>query len=332
VRGQNRISFFFFGMLAAAALAASLPANFASAQDVTGAANAFSRAQKAELSGDHATAAELFELADSLVPSPEALRSALRSRRNAGQLGTAALHAEALMARYPDDERSQELVNATLELAAKRLMRFEIDCQPSVCAILIDGTAATVEANNHHVLYVEAGKHQVIAVFDDVRSEPQFAEGEPGMRGSLAFSKPPAPAAVTKTVPSPYGAETGVNKSSADSGTANHEGGLPRWAFLAGVAVTVGLGVATVWSGLDVLRLHEKYKKDKTKAGFDEGRDRELRTNILIGATAAAGVTTAVLAIFTRWKDSGSGNVQGKVQASVGVVRDGGLLSVSGNF
>src|SRR5690348_3074599 len=67
------------------------------AQDVSAAANAFSRAQKAELGGDHEAAAELYELADSLAPAPEALRSALKARKSAGQLGAAAVLAEALL-------------------------------------------------------------------------------------------------------------------------------------------------------------------------------------------------------------------------------------------
>lgn len=332
MRGLNRNSFFFFGTLAVTALATFLPTNLASAQDVVGAANAFSRAQKAELSGDHDTAAELFELADSLVPSPEALRSALRSRKNAGQLATAALHAEALTDRYPDDVRSKDLVRATLELASKSLMRFEIDCQPRACAVLIDGAAATVEAKNRHVLYIDPGKHDVMAGFGEVRSQPQVAQGEPGERGSLTFSYAPAPAAETEiAIGSPHSAEIGGGNLSADSGTANHEG-LPPWVFFAGVAVTAGLGGVTVWSGLDVLRLHDEYEKNRTETGYQEGRNKELRTNILIGVTAAAGVATAVVAIFTRWKDSGNSRVQGKVQAAVGVVPNGGLLSVSGNF
>jgi hypothetical protein len=36
---------------------------------------------------------------------------------------------------------------------------------------------------------------------------------------------------------------------------------------------------------------------------YQDGRDRQLRTNILIGATAAVGVATAVVgAFFTNWK------------------------------
>src|ERR1700748_2721708 len=87
--------------LAAAALAFGLStitvSGTARADDVSGAANAFSRAQKAELSGDFASAAELYELADGLAPAPEALRSALRSRKSAGELDLAAVHAEELL-------------------------------------------------------------------------------------------------------------------------------------------------------------------------------------------------------------------------------------------
>ena len=111
--------------------------NPALADDVIGAAKAFSRAQKAELTGNFAMAAEFFELADSLSPSPEALRSAVRSRKAAGQLSTAALHAETLRDRYPNDAKSQQLANATLTLAEQTLTRVEIECKPRACTLLI---------------------------------------------------------------------------------------------------------------------------------------------------------------------------------------------------
>jgi hypothetical protein len=327
VRQQYRFMSICFWSLAACAVAAAALINIASAQDLTGAANAFSRAQKAELSGDHATAAELFELADSLVPSPEALRSALRSRIAAGHMATAALHAEALSSRYPDDTRSKELVDAALELAAKTLMRFEVECQPHTCAVLIDGAAATVETAHHHLFYIESGKHEVIAAFGNTRSEPQFAEGEPGARGSLSFSDAPPPEPNGESA----GAGASVSKDRPVADSSAPKNGLPRGIFLAGVAVTVGLGVATVWSSLDVLRLYEQYKKNQTPDAYDEGRDKEKRTNILIAATAAAAVTTGVIAIFTRWKSDG-GSGQHNVRAAVGVVPNGGLASVSGSF
>ena len=42
-----------------------------------------------------------------------------------------------------------------------------------------------------------------------------------------------------------------------------------------------------------------------TQSALDDGRVRELRTNVLIGGTAAAGVATLVIgAFFTRWRSA----------------------------
>ena len=87
--------------------------------DVAGAAGAFSRAQRAELAGDHARAAEFYELADSMAPTPEALRSALRTRLAAGQRAIAAARAESLRSRYPDDAESKALADKTLDRAGR---------------------------------------------------------------------------------------------------------------------------------------------------------------------------------------------------------------------
>src|SRR5689334_8807843 len=163
--------------LAAAALSVGLctltVAGTALADDVSGAANAFSRAQKAELSGDFASAAELYELADGLAPAPEALRSALRSRKAAGELDLAAVHAEELLERYPNDAKSTELANATLDEAAKKLMRYEVACQPGACTLLVDGGAAGADAKQKHVLYLAPGHHDVIASFGKNRTPSQ---------------------------------------------------------------------------------------------------------------------------------------------------------------
>ena len=129
---KNRTTPLLTGCVLAVVLALS---STASAQNVTGAANAYARAQKAELSGDFDTAAELYELADSLAPAPQALRSALKARKAAGQLRSAALHAEELLTRYPNDSRSKDLAEETLKLAAGSLSRFEIECRPTACAI-----------------------------------------------------------------------------------------------------------------------------------------------------------------------------------------------------
>ncbi len=306
-------------------------ADIASAQDVIGAAKAFSRAQKAELAGDFAMAAEYFELADSLAPSPEALRSAIRSRKAAGQLGTAALHAESLRKRYPNDVKSQKLAQTTIMLAKQTLTRLEIECKRRACTLLVDDAAAAITSDNHHVIYVEPGTHEVIASFDDQQSDPRFIEAEAGKRGSLVFIYTPDPVRENQKAPLKTEGESRKASSKAYLSVTDDDG-LPIWYFLSGVAVTVGAGAATLWSGLDVLNLHDEYEKNQTQQLYESGLDRELRTNILIGVTAALGAATCVLALFTQWDDSREADSRGDRRALVGVGLNSGLLNVSGTF
>jgi hypothetical protein len=308
-------------------LTVSAVSRTALADDVSGAANAFSRAQKAELSGDYASAAELYELADGLAPAPEALRSALRARKAAGELEVAAVHAEELLARYSNDPKSTELAKATLDEAAKKLMRYEIACRPSACTLLVDGAAASADSKENHLVYLAPGTHEIRASFGKNQTDPQSAEGAAGYRGSLGFDAPPEPAA-------PLRADIGSGVLSggvADSGTSSH--GISPWFFASGAIATVGLGAATIWSGLDVLSAHDSYVKNQTTAGYNDGRSRELRTNVLIGATSVVGAATCVLAIFTNWGGKhGEAAAQPAVQATAAVSGNAASIVVSGTY
>jgi hypothetical protein len=85
---------------------------------------------------------------------------------------------------------------------------------------------------------------------------------------------------------------------------------LPPAVFYAAASVSVALGAATIWSGLDVLNAYDDYERDLpylTQGEADErvenGHARERRTNILLGATAVAAVATTALGLF--WVDFG---------------------------
>ena len=79
--------------------------------------------------------------------------------------------------------------------------------------------------------------------------------------------------------------------------------GLPPGVFVTGLVLTAGLGGALIWSGLDTLDGSRAYAQSPTQAALDDGRVRELRTNVLVGATAAAGAATLLIgAFFTRWR------------------------------
>jgi hypothetical protein len=306
----------------------------AGAQDVSGAANAFQRAQKADLSGDHDTAAELFELADSLAPAPEALRSALRARKAAGQLGAAARHAEHLLQRYADDKKSKDLANATLDDAKKKLARIEVHCKPKACGIVVDGAAATPEVTAAHVLYLEPGKHEVSASFGADRTAPKVVQTKAGDQTSFTFDAPP-PTATPR--PSESAAKSnftvGADSSTADRGASSP--GLSPWFFVTGAVVTAGFGAAAVWSGLDVLSAHDDYEGRESQTAYEDGLDKERRTNIFIGATALAGASTLVLAYFTRWSGSGettTGQKPARLQAGCSPIPGGSAITIGGDF
>jgi hypothetical protein len=319
------------GASCAAVLAVAEPAR---AQDVAGAANAFSRAQKADLSGDHDTAAELYELADSLAPTPEALRSAIRARKQAGQLGSAAAHAERLLHRYPDDKRSKDLAEATLEEAKRKLARIEVHCKPKGCGLVVDGSAGSSEVTERHVVFLDPGKHEVNAAFGPDRAVPKVAQVKAGDRTSFTFD---APAPSTGPRMTDSGGKTGVNVSAdatADRGS-KPQRGLSPWIFATGAVVTAGLGAVTVWSGLDVMSAHDAYQGHETQQTYEDGLEKERRTNLLIGATVTAGLTTIVLAYFTRWSGSGdavSAPARSRVFAGGVPTAGGAALTIGGNF
>ena len=69
---------------------------------------------------------------------------------------------------------------------------------------------------------------------------------------------------------------------------------------------------------------------------YNDGRTRETRTNFLVGATVVAGVSTTVIAVFTRWGGSREGqraqNATDRVAVSAGASPSGGSLLLNGSF
>jgi hypothetical protein len=114
--------------------------------DVAKAAKAYRQAQQAELGEEYALASDLYELADQLAPSPEALRGATRMALSAQRWAVAAGLARTLQARYPGDTNSLELASRTLERTRPLLSEVAVDCGGVECTVLLDGKAATLDA------------------------------------------------------------------------------------------------------------------------------------------------------------------------------------------
>ena len=84
-------------------------------------------------------------------------------------------------------------------------------------------------------------------------------------------------------------------------------GVLSPWWFGGGVVLTAVAGAVLIWSGVDTKQKYDEFRDalPPTVGMQEEGEAAKLRTNILIGVTAALGVATAAIGIFAvRWSDA----------------------------
>lgn len=260
--------------------------------DIAAAARAFADGQAAQLEGNFERAAQDFELAYHIAPSKEALRSAVRARQATGQLPRAATLAQLLLTQYPDDLASSRLANDVLGEARLKLGRIALTCAPQ-CTLTIGGRATSLSAARAHVVFVAPGTQRIIATFEGDQAVARELTLAAGDDVALSVAAPPPPDRRVAPLAGP----------ARPLGTSDRGGLRPAFAITGGI-VTLALAGLTTWSGLDTRRAHDAYVAAPTPAGFSDGRSKQLRTNVLLGGAAAAGVATVLVAVFwTRWHD-----------------------------
>ena len=282
-------------------VALAIAAAPAQADDVAGAAKAFAQAQEVMLAGDYARAADLYELADQLAPSAPALRNAARARLAANHDAMAATDAADLLQRYPNDKESRDVAEAILSKLAPQLTQFDITCDEA-CTITIDGKAASAKPRTKHLFFAPPGAHAVGAEFDGAREASRQVTTQAGETTRLELHAPPRPVQPVAT-PGQVAGSLGVRARPVHA----HDG-LSRVWFVGAAVVTAGLGTAAGLEGMATLDTRDQIKaavaaNDSAKANslYADGRDQQLRTNILLGATAAAAVGTIVVGVMTNW-------------------------------
>ena len=292
--------------------------------DVAAAAEAFAMGQRAELARDHARAAEFYELADSLAPSPQALRSAAKNWLLADEPALAATRATSLTRRYPDDEENAELVGEILGKTEPMLTRLSVTCDRP-CVLSADNSALTVERALSHDVFVTPGAHTLVASFGKGQRVQEIVEGRAGESMDVAFEVPAAPPPEVDE-----GTATPIDTSDAPVEERKLARLSPAY-FAVGAVVTAALGGVTLWSGLNVLSQNDDYKADPTRERYETGRRAETRTNVLIASTAIAGAATVVLGVFTDWK-RGRSNRRARSSATPRFVLTPGPASVRVRF
>jgi hypothetical protein len=262
---------------------------------VQSAAAAFGEGQLAQLRGEYAQAADLFELADRSAPNAAALRSAIRNRRAASQGARAATLAADALVRYPEDAETHALADETLAELAPTLGAVHVTCTPE-CSLSIDGRAAHARSLERFEVFVEPGVHQLVAAWGSGAPVTRELSAVAGEEETIAFEEPLLEAEEEEEIEDGEPVSVEPPPPQRGSGTGVHPA---VFGTLAGLAA-VGLGI-TIGSGVDTLGAADAYRHAPTMAGYQDGRGREDRTNALIGVTSALGVAAVVLVFFTDW-------------------------------
>lgn len=322
------------------------PAAKPSAAQLKRAAEAYDEGLRAFKAGENESAASQFELAFSTAPNAQVLRMALWARDKAGQAARAATLAEQARRLYPEDEKIQKLADEVLKKHGPTLHRLEVECA-SPCVLAVGTRLVPGPPSQQMVLQLAPGEVTVSASFSDGGSADHALTATAGGSGQVKLepraqpepppAKPaPPPPPPPPDKPSPPATKPAVQPEVPPDGSDDSSGKAPPALFFIGLGLTaVGVGV-TIWSGIDTINnpgtdvVREKCAGLGTDCPeYQEGLDRQLRTNALIGVTAGLGLATVIVGIFfTSWSDG----EPPEVAPTAWVGPQGGSLGLTGTF
>jgi hypothetical protein len=276
------------------------------------------RAKRYELAASH------FEAADDAVPSARALRMAVRARDAAGHAARAATLAALGKRRHGDDAKTAKLSGETIDKYAGELHRVDVRCTPR-CMVAVGERRVPGAASAKTVVYVAPGAASIRVSFAGGGRGNRDFEAHAGARSKLRFkhSAPsseavvPVPVAAAAPSPAPKPSAPVEREEPPRDEPAIDPEDDSSWiespaVFVVGLVATAAVGGVTIWSGVDTLQTPgaETVREECAGQGTDcdeyqQGVIRQTRTNVLIGATAGAGVLTAVIGLFvTDWGGS----------------------------
>jgi hypothetical protein len=275
------------------------------------AAEEFDAGRRAFKVKDFENAAVHFENADRDAPSPEALQSAMRARKEAGQVARAATLGAWGVARHPNDKTFNDYAKPVLADADKTLHKVSIQCQPD-CTVVVDNKVMPFPESASATVYLDPGAHAIVATWSNNRHRNADVAAVAGGNSKLVFNAASPDKNASPDTPSgshdpnASGTEPQVDRGAED----DKKGGLPPMVFYIGLATTAVLGGVTTWSGIDTLNNPGQENIDTCRASppcdwqkmNDEGLAHQTRTNVLLGVTGVVAVTTGVIALFfTNW-------------------------------
>jgi len=256
---------------------------------------------------EYASAVVDLARADELVPNPVALSTAIRAAVLADNALLAMQLAERAESREKDEKLSQAIGQAHQKYAS-RTGRVRLSC-PGACRGMLDDLTLTPGANQ----WVMAGEHELVLRANG-KIERRSVQVAPGSQIE-----------VSPTLPAPNPNEQ--NTAPAANAELDSSKGLsPVW-FWIGAAATAVAGGLTIASAVDFKNKHDAFEEHRTDAGASDGKAAQTRTNVLLGVTGVAAITTAALGLFAiRWSNSSG------PRAGLLIDAHGAHLSVSGSY
>jgi hypothetical protein len=293
---------------------AEAAANAPGADQIQFAAREHDLGYRAYLDKQYDEAASHFENAFFAAPNPAELRSAIRARKDAGELARAATLAAIGQRRFPSDAATSKFATDTVALARPHV--YEVDLVSSAeYSAAIDAKIVSAERVKESRLFMNPGAHELLVSWSDGRNESVSINATEGGSETLHLDPPvppappapipPAPAPAPPLAPAPAPQTPPLESTTPPPATKPFGPAV----FITGAALTgVGLGV-TVWSGINTLdspgqNAVKNACVGKTEActTYQTGLAHQTRTNVLIGVTGGLAAVTALVGVFfTQW-------------------------------
>jgi hypothetical protein len=278
---------------------------------------------------EYAAAVREFLAADELVPSADALNSAIAAARRSNDHLLVLRASQRAIARESVDPKLAAGAREALAEASRHLARIEASCEPAPCALELDGEPIPPGTN-----YALPGTHTIVAKAEGRQASEERLAMAAGASYRVALtlkavgdaaSPTPAPA-VAPAETKPTAPPTPDKHSPAPSEQEHKERPLPPVVFYAGAGVT-GVLLILTWSGFDTLSARDDLPERPTRDQIDDVEGRITRTDVLLVSTLLAGAATGYAGIaLVNWN--------GKSGARVGVapIAGGCQAGISGRF
>jgi hypothetical protein len=281
------------------------PSGDARADQIQFAAHEHDLGYRAFVDKRYEEAATHFENAFFVAPNPAELRSAIRARREAGDLARAATLAAIGERKFPADEITTKLADEVIVQARRSVHEVRVACE-EMCSVAVDEKVVTNERLKDFQFFVSPGAHEVLVSWSDDRSERVPIQAAPGESQTLTFRPAPVPVPVPVPPPTPTPARLPAPELAPRPGSTKPFG--PAVCLTGAALAAVGVGL-TVWSGIDTLNNpgRDAVRRDCVGLGsscreYQTGLSAQLRTNVLLAATGGMAVVSAAVGVFfTQW-------------------------------